>query len=226
VQKKVDEADFYDKHGERNEPWTSKTEVPATGWQMRRFFASLRMTQETSSAQSYPAGRGITLPYPLQADLHPHPRPRTGGACIQPQRGGLAKPRPTAWVRKVTAFLVLKPRRGVIKTACLASATLRVHPGVLFRPFRACGQTGRGSRTQAVGLGCGSPPLRGWFWHRRKLIPLRAGLVCRSRLSGAILKRFSPRVKEQVIGNRLRGAAGSAELSRHLLARRLGLPAR
>jgi hypothetical protein len=49
---KLVEADFHDKHGQRNEPRTSKTEVRATGWQMRRFFASLRMTQGTSSAAS------------------------------------------------------------------------------------------------------------------------------------------------------------------------------
>ena len=71
---------------------------------------------------------------------------------LQPQGGGLAKPRPAAWVRKFTPFPVLKPRKGVIKTtAC--PATVPVHPRTLFRPFRAGGETGRGPRTQAVGLG-------------------------------------------------------------------------
>jgi hypothetical protein len=121
---KVVETDFHNNQGQRNEPRTSKTEVRATRWQMRRFFASLRMTQETSSAQSYPAPSGITARHPLQADLHPHPRSRTGGTCIQPQRGGLAKPRPTAWVRKVTAFLVVKPRKGFRKAGWPRAAAL------------------------------------------------------------------------------------------------------
>jgi hypothetical protein len=33
----------------------------------------------------------------------------TRNACLQPQRGGLAKPRPTAWVRKFAVFSVRKP---------------------------------------------------------------------------------------------------------------------
>ena len=57
---KVVEADFHNKDGQRNEPRTSKTEVRATGWQMRRFFASLRMTQGTSSAASAELSRGFS----------------------------------------------------------------------------------------------------------------------------------------------------------------------
>ena len=45
----------------------------------------------------------------LGADLDPYLLLDTGGACIQPQRGGLAKPRPAAWVRKVTPFSILQP---------------------------------------------------------------------------------------------------------------------
>ena len=38
-------------------------------------------------------------PPPESADLYPYLRLDTGGAFLQPRRGGIAKPRPPAWVK-------------------------------------------------------------------------------------------------------------------------------
>jgi len=45
----------------------------------------------------------------LSTDLYSYLPLDAGGGCFQPQRGGLAKPRPTAWVRRFTLVPVLEP---------------------------------------------------------------------------------------------------------------------
>src|SRR5208283_1926112 len=68
--------------------------------------------------------------------------------------------------------------------------------GMLFRPFRACTKTERGSQTQAVGLGCASAPLRGsnTVHHRISCLPPTAYCLLPSA-------RFGPRT---VLSNRRR----------------------
>src|SRR5271157_5963102 len=86
---------------------------------------------------------------------------------VEPQRGDLAQPRPTAWVNKVP-ILTLSPVRAKYEVR-VQSQTYRTSNSIpwlfrncriyLSRPFRACSL--EGVWTQAVGLGCDNSPLWG-----------------------------------------------------------------
>jgi len=106
---------------------------------------------------SFPSSNGLSLSHILcwtpgvRALLMPN----------EPRRGGLAQPRPTAWVREPVPFLAASPERA--KYHCGAQVDDRPAPSWwIYYALSGLGNaSGINFLTQAVGLGYVSSPLRG-----------------------------------------------------------------
>ena len=109
-------------------------------------------------------------------------RPRSSPPCcfalsgLPTTKKGASGPRPLAWAVVVRPFGacfggsnavhpvgVFKPCKGAIKATRQPQAAVRVRPHLAVSPFQGFPQQKVGFWTPAVGLGCGSPPLRGLF---------------------------------------------------------------
>ena len=91
------------------------------------------------------------------ADRGPHLWPDTAGSCgarLQPQRGGLTQPRPTAWVDEVIPLGFEKTLKGRDKATEQPSSACSRKAYSALSGLVANGSTD--ARTRAVGLGYAS----------------------------------------------------------------------